>query len=52
MPLAGTKTPNVSNASRTNCNCLPVREQNGDNAYTKRDIENEFMPNTRTSIPR
>ena len=38
MPPAGTKTPNVLNASSTNCNC-PVREQTVKNAYTKREIE-------------
>ena len=47
MPFAGTKTPNVLNASSTNCNRLPVREQNRETAYTKRDIEN---PNEYLSI--
>ena len=47
MPLLEPKTENVLNASSTNCNCLPVREQNGKNVYTKRDIEN---PNEYLSI--
>ena len=32
--------PNVLNASSTNCNSLPVREQNDEMVIEKRDIEN------------
>ena len=46
MPLAGTKTSNVLNASSTNCNSARARTERW-NAYTKRDIEN---PNEYLSI--